>query len=205
MGSSMSMGAGHLLPDWLRMVWIAIYIAILALHLRHALGMRGQQQIWHSGHSLMALGMIYMFLPSGILVLPTLAGVVVFALAAAAIAVWVVYALANQRLLDVLWVVLLIDMVGMTYMFAAAQITVGVLIYLFAAYFAVEMGCWVFGAFNQPNPELRVIPAVVGGGTVAVAAEARPLAEASTLEVRLTLGLMAAGMAYMFVAMLVGM
>jgi hypothetical protein len=133
------------------------------------------------------------------------AGVVVFALATVATAVWIVYALANQRPLDFLWVVLLIAMVGMTTMFAAAQLPIGVLLYVFAASFAVETGCWVFGAFNQPNPELRVIPAVVGGGTVAVTAEARPLAEASTLEVRLTLGLMAAGMAYMFVAMLVGM
>ena len=205
MESSMGMAAGHLLPDWLRIGWVAIYAVILVLHLRHALGMKGQQRIWHSGHSLMALGMVYMFLPGGILALPVVAGVAVFALAALATGAWVLYALANQRPLDFLWVVLLIDMLGMTYMFVAQQAALGALLYLFAAYFAVEMGCWVFGAFNQPNPELRVIPAVVGGGTVAVAAEARPLAEASTLEVRLTLGLMAAGMAYMFVAMLVGM
>jgi hypothetical protein len=50
-----------------------------------------------------------------------------------------------------------------------------------------------------------VIPAVVGGGAVALRSKARPLAEAGILEVRLTLGLMAAGMAYMFVAMMVGM
>jgi hypothetical protein len=55
MGRSMGMAAGHLLPDWLRMVWIVIYIAILVLHLRHAVSMRGQQRIWHSGHSLMYL------------------------------------------------------------------------------------------------------------------------------------------------------
>jgi Domain of unknown function (DUF5134) len=201
----MGMGAGHLLPDWLRIVWVVIYAAILLLHLRHAIGMSGQQRLWHSGHILMALGMVYMFLPNGVISLPIVVGVVIFALAAVAIAGWVVYALANRRPLDFLWVILLIDMLGMTYMFVAQQTAIGALLYLFAAYFAVEMGCWFFGAFNQPNPEQRVIPAVVGGGAVAVTAEARPLAEASTLEVRLTLGLMAAGMAYMFVAMLVGM
>src|SRR5215469_12509288 len=112
MGSSMGMSAEHLLPSWLRMVWIAICAVILILHLRHAFSMRGQRRIWHSGHSLMALGMMYMFLPGGILALPTLAGVVVFALATAATAMWVVYALAHQQPLDFLWVVLLIDLLG---------------------------------------------------------------------------------------------
>jgi hypothetical protein len=199
------MAAGQLLPQWLRLAWVVIYAAILVVHLRHAARMSGQQRVWHAGHSLMALGMLYMFLPLGIVALPTVVGEVVFALTTAATAVWVIYTLATQRPLDVLWVVLLVDLLGMTYMFVAAQLPIGVLLYVFAASFALEMGCWLFGAFNQPNPELQVLPAVVGGGTVAVTAEARPLAATSTLEIRLTLGLMAAGMAYMFVAMLVGM
>ena len=205
MGTSMGMAGGHLLPDWLRIVWVVIYALILVLHLRHVIGMGGQERAWHSGHVLMALGMVFMFLPGGIMTLPSMVGIVVFALAALAAAGWIVYALASQRPLDFLWVILLIDMLGMAYMFAVTQVMLGALTYLFAVYFAIEMGCWVLGAFHQPDPQQRVLPAVVGGGAVALKADARPLAEASSFEVRLTLGLMAAGMAYMFLAMLVGM
>ena len=63
---------------------------------------------------------------------------------------------------------------------------------------AHETQNWSSDVYNAAQLALR---AVIGAVTV----EARPLAEASTLEVRLTLGLMAAGMAYMFLAMLVGM
>ena len=96
-------------------------------------------------------------------------------------------------------------MLGMASMFAVTQVMLGALTYLFAVYFAIEMGCWVLGAFNQPDPQQRVLPGVVGGGAVARKADARPLAEASSFALRLTLGFMAAGMAYMFLAMLVGM
>ena len=205
MGGSMAMGAGHLLPDWLRIAWVVIFAVIVIVHARHIIDMGGQERAWHSGHVLMALGMIYMFLPGGIVTIPSAVGIAVFALVAVAVASWIVYAIATQRSLDFLWVVMLVDMLGMTYMFVVQQGAIGALVYLFAAYFAVEMGCWVFGAFNQTSTEQRVIPIVVGGAAVALKAEARPLAEASTLGVRLTLGLMAAGMSYMFIAMLVGM
>jgi hypothetical protein len=205
MGTSMGMAGGHLLPDWLRIVWVVLYALILVLHLRHVIGMGGQDRAWHSGHVLMALGMVFMFLPGGIIALPITVGIVVFALAASAIAGWIIYTIASQRALDFLWIVQLVDMLGMTYMFVVQKTSVGALTYLFAIYFATEMGCWFLGAFHQQDPQQRVLPAVVGGGAVALKAEARPLAESSTLEARLTLGLMAAGMAYMFLAMLVGM
>ncbi len=205
-----------MLPDWLRIMWVAIYALILVLHLvlhlRHLNTMGGQERTWHSSHVLMALGMVYMFLPAGIITLPSMVGIVVFALAALAATGWIVYALASQRPLDFLWVILLIDMLGMAYMFAITQVMLGALTYLFAVYFVIEMGCWFLGAFNQfnqfnqftqPDPHQQVFPATVGA--VALKANARPLASASSLTVRLTLGLMAAGMAYMFLAMLVGM
>ncbi len=205
MGSGMGAGGMHLLPDGLRIAWIAIYAVIFVLHLRHASGMGGQHRAWHGGHLLMAAGMIYMFLPSGILTIPTMVGVVVFGLSALAIAGWIVYATINRRPLDVLWVIQMLSMLGMTYMFAVPLVAVAPLTYLCTVYFATEMGCWALGAFDRPQGPQQVIPAVVGGGASALRAEARPLAGAGSLEMRVTLSLMAAGMAYMFLAMQVGM
>lgn len=93
MGPGMSMAGGHVLPDWLRIVWVAIYALILVLHLvvhlRHLIGLGGQERAWHSSHVLMALGMVYMFLPAGIVTLPSMVGIVVFALAALAATGWI--------------------------------------------------------------------------------------------------------------------
>jgi hypothetical protein len=63
-GMSIS-GGGHaganILPSWLAVIWTVVFIAIFVIHARHALDSDGQRRLWHSGHVLMALGMVFMF------------------------------------------------------------------------------------------------------------------------------------------------
>ena len=205
MGSSMTTGGGHLLPEWLRLVWVAIYAVIVIVHLRHAVVMGGQLRAWHTGHILMALGMSWMFLPGGIITLPTTVGEVVFALSALAISCWVIGTTASRRRLDFLWLILLLDMLGMVYMFAFPQVAFAPLTYLCTIYFATEMGSWLVRIFDRLDRQQWVLPSFAGVATRVLKTDARPLVEANSIEMCITLGLMAAGMAYMFLAMQAGM
>ncbi len=51
-----------LLPEWLRMLWVAALLGATALHVRHAWLMPGRVRWWHAGHTTMAIGMILMYL-----------------------------------------------------------------------------------------------------------------------------------------------
>jgi hypothetical protein len=50
------------MPDWLRAAWATGFVVITAVHLRHALGMSGSDQWWHGAHMVLAVGMGVMFL-----------------------------------------------------------------------------------------------------------------------------------------------
>jgi hypothetical protein len=206
MNTAMAMGTA--LPDWLKIAWTAVYVALLLVHARHAIDMAGQERAWHSFHLLMALGMIVMVFPvapDDVGTTTIVIGSAIFALATLAITGWIASALINRRSLDFLWIILVIDMLGMTYMFLAQQAPVKLLFFLFTAYFAVEACWWALGVFSQPNSKQRIVPIAVGAGAAVVTPYTRPLADANTLEARATLGIMAVGMASMYIVMFVVM
>lgn len=51
------------LPTWLRAVATTAFVIVLIIHLVHLAGHTRRGRAWHSGHVLMALGMIDIFLP----------------------------------------------------------------------------------------------------------------------------------------------
>jgi hypothetical protein len=67
-GISMSSGPGttNILPNWLAVLWTLVFIAVLVVHARHLVETTGERRGWHSGHVVMALGMIFMFAPASL-------------------------------------------------------------------------------------------------------------------------------------------
>ncbi|MGH3779213.1 MAG: hypothetical protein ACRDRO_00925 [Pseudonocardiaceae bacterium] len=52
-----------LLPDWLRVVWVAALTVLIVTHVGHAYCKLGQCRWWHAGHIVMAAGMVVMYWP----------------------------------------------------------------------------------------------------------------------------------------------
>jgi hypothetical protein len=193
----MPMGSG-LLPDWLGWICVVMYIVILAVHLSHLVSMSGQHRAWHAGHVLMALGMAWMFLPVTPFPLPALVWQSAFAAAALLVAVWCIWNWIRRQAVSLLWVTLLIGMLAMIYMYTFPGAATQYLTFVLVAYFALEASAWFVGAFERkPEGKERLIPHALGPHASATHA----LAEAGSLSIRLTLGLMALGMGYMFLVL----
>lgn len=205
--SNVTMGGDPvLLPEWLRGVWVAVYAIILIVHARHAVNMGGQRRAWHSGHTVMALGMAYMFLPTDLKAVPELAWETVFSALAAVIGGWVVVTWTRYGAVNLLWALSAIDMLAMVYRFALPWVGIAVVTYALVAYFVSEMVAWAFGSFDEADGRRRGLVAfTIGSRSPGAYTFTKPLVGTSSVELRATLGAMAAGMAYMFIAMTVGM
>jgi len=202
MTNSVTMRGINLLPDWVRALWITAYVVILIIHLYHAATMKGEHRAWHSIHILMALGMIWMFLPTPPAIIPALTWQLAFALAACLIVVWFMWSWSHHHAVNFLWVTSLIAMLAMIYMFAFPGAANRILTYLLVAYFVAEAIAWFVGAFDETETgRRRLLPYAVGPRSDYATKFVHPLAEAGSLNVRLSLGVMALGMAYMFLAM----
>jgi VanZ family protein len=80
--------------------WALAFLAVLAVHERHALESTGQTRIWHCGHVVMAAGMAIMFASSAdssLLPIPGASWAVVFAGLALAILAWCGVQVAVRR------------------------------------------------------------------------------------------------------------
>ena len=106
------------IPASVGTAWTVVFVLILLVHLRHAATMPGAHRLWHCGHLLMALGMIAMFAPTRSMVVSATAGTVVFVVAAAALAGYLVSARPRGRGVSPLWVLSVLDLTWMAYMFA---------------------------------------------------------------------------------------
>lgn len=194
-----------LLPGWARYVWVGAFLVVLVVHVRHMVAHGGRHRGWHATHTLMALGMTYMFLPAGAKVPADLPGQGVFAAATVAMLGWVATQLARGQAVNLLWGLSLVGQAAMVYMFAMPELKIAALTWLLVAWFTAEAVIWVTGGFDDGGRQRRVLPYTVGPRGTAAQARVVPLAGAGDVEVRLTLGVAALGMAYMFVVMQIGM
>ncbi|MGH3672169.1 MAG: DUF5134 domain-containing protein, partial [Pseudonocardiaceae bacterium] len=138
--------AGHgWLPDWLRIVVVAAFLVVLAVHLWHLVGATPRGRAWHLGHVLMALGMAVMFLPTSGMIVPSDAGEVVFAAAAVIVFGYVVSELVCHGRAGWLWLIAGVDLAAMAYMFGMSGTYLGWLTGLLVAWFAVQALGWLTG------------------------------------------------------------
>lgn len=215
-----------LLPEWLRIVWSVALLVVVCLHIWHACSMAGQHRWWHAGHTIMAVGMIWMYLAKPTMAHPAQArtGLVIFAALTAALAVTALVWWRRERALNPLWIASATDMLAMTYMLIPPMSRPATLTWVVVAYLAVQTLAWATGAWGRlplyrpatPTPG-GALPAPVppAGGHSALAPEttmtATPASTAgpsrtglsghTTPGVRVTLAIMAAAMAYMLAAM----
>ncbi len=108
-----------LLPAWLGWAWVLALAVVAAVHVRHLVRLPDVTRFWHLGHIVMALGMIAMFWPTGLLLEPPsgLVGRLVFSLAALVVVVWAVVDRARRGRWTLVWPLLAIDMAVMVWMF----------------------------------------------------------------------------------------
>ncbi len=216
------------LPSWLGLTWTAVFAIVLTVHLWHVVVMTGQHRLWHGVHVLMAVGMIVMFAPTDRMIVSGGFGAVVFGTAAAGLA----GALLGERVargagVGRLWLVSLVDLAAMSYMFAMMSIRLVWLTLPLVAWFALQATGWASGRLctvladrGLDGPSLVSAPALTAVGATATSTppgvvgtrfqllpdpgEAHHGAVHSSA-IRVTLSLMAVGMAYMLIAMQFGM
>lgn len=214
----MSSDMMSLLPQWLRITWAVAFAGVALTHLWHVWFLRGQPRWWHIGHTLMALGMLLMYLGDR-MAHPTWywAGAAVFgALALASVATAEVMRRRGGTL-NPLWMVSALDQVIMLYMLLPGTLRFAAATYLFVTYLVGQVVAWALGVWGQvPATRPAPIPASCGtqSGSVLIhpsePGAAHPaggpgrtldLSAHCTPATRMSLAVMAAGMGYMLAVM----
>jgi hypothetical protein len=205
-GMSMSSGGAggtQILPSWLAVAWMLTFCAILLVHLRHAAEEEGERRLWHSGHVLMALGMLFMYAPSSIDRLDISTGFWRFAFGCAALAITALTLgrILARRAISPLWPLMAIDMAAMVYMWSSSDFSAP-LTWVLVAYFLGQSLVWGRGWIRRLDEQASpmTIWSLAGGVAVAVAA---PLI--CRRDVRISMCAMLLGMGYMLVAMQLAM
>jgi hypothetical protein len=203
-GTVMSSGGGHgttnILPQWLAIVWTLVFIGILVIHARHVLDSHAQRRYWHSGHVLMAFGMIFMFAPASIDHFDIPAGFwqLAFANAAGIVLAWILAQALSRQVVNVLWIVLATDLAAMVYMWSPSGL-VGSITWLLVVYFVVQAVLWATNLMRQADDVAVGRRFSVSPGGAIAATAVQPLV--CDRDLRVSLGVMTLGMAYMLAAM----
>jgi hypothetical protein len=200
-GMSMTTGGHNILPSWLAVLWMLVFIAIIVIHGRHVLESEGQRRLWHSGHVLMAVGMAFMFAPGSVdhFDIPTGFWSLAFANAAIAIVLWMLVEAFAGRGTNVLWLVMAFDLAAMAYMWSPSGFQAPIT-WVLVAYFAVQAVLW--GTDRVRALDERTIL----GGAVSVTPDGAMTASVAEplicyKDLRVSMAAMTIGMAYMFAAM----
>jgi hypothetical protein len=205
--SAAGSGPGHaidLLPEWLAIVWTLVFLAVLVIHGRHVLRSEGQRRYWHSGHCLMALGMIFMFAPATInhFDIPSGFWQLVFANAAGIVLAWILAQALSRQAVNALWIVIGTDLAAMVYMWSPGHFEAPVTWFL-VAYFAAQSALWATNRMRRADDLAIGRRFSVGSSGAIAATAAQPLV--CDRDLRMSVGVMTLGMTYMFAAMQLGM
>jgi hypothetical protein len=208
MSMTASHGATNILPDWLAVLWTLVFIVVLVVHARHVIETHGERRIWHSGHVLMALGMVFMFAPGSLdhFDIPRGSWPLLFANAAGVIVAWGLARTLAGHAVNGLWAVLAFDLAAMAYMWSPSGYVAPVT-WILVAYFAVQALLWATDRYRGLD-ERVVIPGVRFGPAAALSDGPAGALGATAVEplvcerdLRVSMSVMALGMAYMFAAM----
>jgi Domain of unknown function (DUF5134) len=191
---------GSLLPEWLEIVWTAVFAAVGCSHLRHMLRAEGQRRAWHACHVLMAAGMAFMYLPAA--TVPASFWQLVFAAAGVITAFWALGGVGSVA--TTIWLLTALDLGVMLLMWSGTHVP-GPLVLVVVAYLAVEAGLWLLDVYRRLDGSTALInwQMLTPGGeslTVEGSASAGLLGE---LDITASMVAMAAGMAYMLIAMMI--
>ena len=194
-------GATNILPNWLSVIWTLLFLGVVVIHARHVAETHGERRAWHSGHVLMALGMLFMFAPGSLDHFNIPAGFwqLLFANASGLVVAWMLVQYFSGRAISVLWVVLAFDLAAMVYMWSPSGF-VAPITWLLVAYFSVQALLWATDRYRNLDGH-----AIVSGpgtlnpdGTISMSAATSLVCER---DLRGSMFVMTLGMAYMLAAM----
>nr|WP_275106934.1 DUF5134 domain-containing protein [Nocardia terpenica] len=180
-----------MLPVWFRLAWFIALIVVAGLHVWHAAALRGQPRWWHGVHTVMAVGMAAMYAadPMKQAGLDRALFAVFTVVAAGLVAVTAAVGL-REGAANPLWALTVLDAAAMAYMSAVMlwpQAIGHVVSWVVIAYLCVDAIGWMFGVWDR----LAVLRR-----------ESIGLAGHDSADVRVSLAVMAASMAYMLAAMM---
>jgi hypothetical protein len=199
----MRIGHGlNLLPVWLGVVAALAFLAIAASHLRHMWASDGQRRPWHACHVVIAIGMVFMFLPASLdpLAVPLGFWRVAFACAGLVAALWA--AAGNARVPVLMWTLTAFDLGAMLYMWSVPDRPgTAAVSWLLVAYLVGSAGMWAVDAYRRIDGGAPLVSwqALGGGGGELVATT--PVSLIGELDIGISMIAMAIGMAYMVLAM----
>jgi Domain of unknown function (DUF5134) len=179
-----------LLPGWVRLVWVVALGVMAVLHIWHGATTSGQARWWHGAHTAMALGMIGMY-AAGPMRQRALDNAleVLFAVIAVVLVVTAVVVRRRERVLNPLWVVTAVDSAAMSYLAAvmlSPSAVPAAVTWVVVAYLACDTLAWLLDLWDR---------------ALASRGPSVGLSGHNTLDIRLSLAVMAASMAYMLAAM----
>ena len=179
-----------LLPGWVRVLWVVALGVVAVLHIWHGATTSGQARWWHGAHTAMALGMISMYAADPMRQRGLYDALeVLFAVIAVALVVTSVVVGRRERVLNPLWVVAAVDSAAMSYMAAvmlSPSAVPAAVTWVVVAYLACDSLAWLLGLWDR---------------ALASRGPSVGLSGHNTLDIRLSLAVMAASMAYMLAAM----
>ena len=198
---SVSPGATNILPEWLAIVWTLVFVAIVAVQVRHLLDSAGQRRLWHAALVLLALGMAFMFAPPSIdhFNIPSGFWQLAFANGALGILAWMLTQALAPRAINAMWLLMGIDLAALAYMWSPGGLQ-GPITWLLVVYFAAQSLLWGSGWMRRVDQKALLLGSVSltpDGALAGTAAE--PLIGSSDL--RLPMCVSTLGIAYMFAAM----
>lgn len=204
----MSMGVRHgatnILPDWLAVIWTLVFLVVLVVHARDLRHTRGERRFWHSGHVLMAVGMVFMYAPASLdhFNIPGGFWPLLFANGCGAVIAWILARALNGQGVNGLWLVLAFDLAAMAYMWSPSGF-VAPITWLLVACYAVGAVLWATDSFRRLDDRVIVGGASVNpDGTMSISAVGPLVCERN---LRPSMFVMTLGMAYMFAAMQLAM
>jgi hypothetical protein len=198
-------GALQLLPSWLSIVWLLVFIAIAVAHFRYLIAGQGQRRVWHAAHVLMAVGMGFMYGQSASGALSTPSGLwrAVFVYAAGATGAWVLVQLLYHRAVNVLWPLIALDLTAMVYMWSPSGLSAAIT-WPAVCYFALQAGLWALSIYHRHDGRWQL----GGGAQIGVSAHGTVALTVSRSEplicelpLRPSMIAMTLGMGYMLTAM----
>lgn len=203
-GSAAGAAAPNLLPESLGVIAGATFLVIAASHVRHMAQTDGQRRPWHACHVLIALGMVFMYLPASLDPLGVPLGFwrVVFACAGLVAALWAVA--GNARVPVLMWTLTAFDLGAMLYMWSVPDrpATAGVS-WMLVVYLLASAGMWAFDAYRRIDGGVPIVSwqaMAAGDGVVAVRTRGRTESLLGELDIGVSMIAMAIGMAYMVFA-----
>ena len=204
MSMSVSHGATNILPNWLAVIWTLVFLVVVVVHARHVIETHRDRKLWHSGHVLMAAGMLFMFAPPSLdhFGIPATFWQLAFANAAGAVVLWIAAQLLSGQPVNRLWVVMAVDLAAMVYMWSPNGF-VAPITWILVAYFAAQAVLWVTDRYRELDQHPLAIPHLVvnSDGTLATSATAAVAPLICERDLRVSMFAMTLGMAYMFAAM----